>query len=192
MAGAQARFRMRQERAAVDIALLMHSLADTLACGHRSERTVRDMLVLAVDALSDADTGSVVTVAATGHAEPAAGIDERARAVDLAQCRAGSGPWVETARTGTVAQAAITEVRTHWPEFVRSAREYHLRSFLAVPLAGENRVRAVLNLYSHSPLLGDFDAGRLRPFGVAPNRSSGRSCGSARYGRHRQTHREGP
>ncbi|RCW44628.1 GAF domain-containing protein [Halopolyspora algeriensis] len=191
MTAAKTRFRKRQERAGEDVTSVLHALAEVLTCESRNEDNVCDMLGSAVAVLQNADMGSVVTVAATGHAEPAADTDERAHAVDLAQYRAGGGPWLEVARTGTVAQAAITEVRTHWPGFVRSARESRLRSFLSAPLIGEDRVRAVLNLYSHSPLLGDFDAGRLRPFGAAPKRR-GHPCGGARHSHRRDDHREAP
>ncbi|MDR7300244.1 GAF domain-containing protein [Haloactinomyces albus] len=183
------RFRRRNAPADDDIASLLHTLADALLTDDGSERTVHEALVFLVSSLADADMASVTTVETDGRAEPTAYTDERAHAIDLAQYRTQGGPWVEVLRAGTVAQAVLTEVRTHWPEFVRCAREAQVRSFLSAPLVHRERVRATLNLYSYSRMLGDFDAERIRPF-IAVPRARGHPCGGAPRGQRRRTDQE--
>lgn len=189
MAGADTRFRKEHAQAGDDLTSLLRTLAETLLIDDRSEMIVRETLVRLVAALSDADMASVTTVETDGHAKPTAYTDERAHAVDLAQYRSRGGPWVEVLRAGTVAQAVITEVRTHWPEFVRCARESHIHSFLSAPLIRREHVRATLNLYSHSQALGDFDAGRIRPFAAAP-RSGEHPYVRMLYGQRQRTDQE--
>ncbi|NHD15808.1 MULTISPECIES: hypothetical protein [Actinopolyspora] len=69
-----------------------------------------------------------------GHGRTLAATDRCVHRLDGEQHNRGDGPLVEAVRSGRAVRAEITEVRTHWPSFVRGAREEHVHGFLIVPL----------------------------------------------------------
>lgn len=72
---------------------------------------------------------------------------EQAHRLDAVQYEVDDGPSVRAAHTGGLVVADTTQVRLHWPRFVRSAREERVHSFLCAPLTEDGRVAITLNLY---------------------------------------------
>ncbi|WP_433868806.1 GAF domain-containing protein [Saccharopolyspora sp. CA-218241] len=73
--------------------------------------------------------------------------DRRAAAIDDVQFARGDGPCVEAARSGRPVLAAVTEIRTFWPEFARAAREFRIRGVVAVPLVERAELLGTLSFY---------------------------------------------
>ncbi|WP_406691549.1 GAF domain-containing protein [Saccharopolyspora sp. ID03-671] len=104
----------------------------------------------ALRALVDRIPRADMAVLGTTAPEPAVlgHTDERARSLEIAQLRSGTGPSVEVAASQRPVLADLNQIRTYWPDFARRAREFRVHSLLIVPLEPEFPA-GVLSLYAH-------------------------------------------
>ncbi|AHH98019.1 ANTAR domain-containing protein [Kutzneria albida] len=110
---------------------------------------------------------SLTLVRQTG-AHTAAITDERVAELDRQQYSTGQGPCVESARTGKLVRAAISESGERWPGFARAAREAGISSVLAAPLVVDHAYSGALNCYSrHAGGFADLDARLLELYTTA-------------------------
>lgn len=86
-----------------------------------------------------------------GDGRTLAATDRCVHHLDGQQYGHGDGPLVEATRSGRAVRAEITEVRTHWPSFVRRAREEHVHGFLIVPLTMGRTSTVAVSCYARSP-----------------------------------------
>ena len=103
-----------------------------------------------VEVIPDADLAGVTLIRADGPVTAAA-TDTVVGEIDAAQYRAGSGPCLEAAATGTLVRADVATAHERWPEFARSAMGAGVVSYLSAPLAIDARHAGALNIYGRRP-----------------------------------------
>lgn len=77
--------------------------------------------------------------------------DVRTLIVDSDQYQAGDGPCLHAARTGEIVRVDAIASDRRWPDFVASARQENIYSFLAAPLYSTRTRFGSLNLYGETP-----------------------------------------
>jgi GAF domain-containing protein len=133
-----------------DVAMAMHELAHLLVSDESIELTLRRVSDLAARVIDDCDAAGV-TLVDNGGWVTAAWTDERTLAVDRGQYERGDGPCLQAIRDADIVRLDVDEAEERWPDFVRDARAYDVRSFLAAPLLLRGEPIGALNLYSAKP-----------------------------------------
>lgn len=111
---------------------------------------LRMLVSLAADAI-DGAASCGVTVAVAQRTFTAVHSDVRTLIVDSDQYQVGDGPCLHAARTGEVVRVDAIASDRRWPDFVASARQENIYSFLAAPLYSERTRFGSLNLYGETP-----------------------------------------
>ncbi|MFD1050844.1 ANTAR domain-containing response regulator, partial [Kibdelosporangium lantanae] len=73
--------------------------------------------------------------------------DERALRVDQEQYRAGVGPCLEAAASGRIVRMSMETAEERWADFVASAKQHGVRSYLAAPLRVDQHLSGAINLF---------------------------------------------
>jgi GAF domain-containing protein len=124
------------------------ALAGILVFEQSLEKTLRQILELAVAALSDADEGGIILLEAGGPRTVIATSDTALR-VDSSQYDAVSGgPGLQAYRQQQILRIKSTASDSRWPEFATSADAAGLASTLSVPLLVGGDGLGALNIYS--------------------------------------------
>jgi GAF domain-containing protein len=96
-----------------------------------------------------------LTLQAHGSPATVANSDELALSVDEIQYSTGTGPCLESMRSGEVVHVVDFLGETRWPQFTHNALAHGVRCSLSLPLAGADGVAGALNIYA--PLPDAFD-----------------------------------
>lgn len=129
---------------------LLTALGTTITDDADLSVALRTLVSLAADAI-DGAASCGVTVAVAGRTFTAVHSDVRTLIVDSDQYQAGDGPCLHAARTGEVVRVDAIASDRRWPDFVASARQENIYSFLAAPLYSAHTRFGSLNLYGQTP-----------------------------------------
>jgi GAF domain-containing protein len=129
-----------------DVNSAMADLASALEADPGSVEILDAISAEAVRVVPGADMASITAIREDG-AETLAYTDERALKVDRAQYEAGDGPCLRAAATGKTVRLSTGTAHELWPDFVTSAEQFDVRSYLAVPLRVDDRLSGAINLF---------------------------------------------
>lgn len=105
----------------------------------------------AVDLL-DAAAAGLLLADPDGELQLLASTSERSQLVEVLQLKAGSGPCVESYRTGTVvAVEDLAALSGQWPEFTAAALSQGFRSIHALPMRVYGRTIGAMGLFGDNP-----------------------------------------
>jgi GAF domain-containing protein len=124
----------------------MSDLTTALAADAGSTGVLNAICAEAVRAIPGADMASITTIR-DDDPETAAYTDERALRVDQAQYAAGHGPCLRAAATGEIVRVSIRTASELWPDFVASAKDLGVGSYLAAPLHVDEQLTGAINLF---------------------------------------------
>ncbi|WP_084040501.1 GAF and ANTAR domain-containing protein [Demequina sp. NBRC 110053] len=104
--------------------------------------------------------GGLLLADADGTLQYIASTDRAAAFVEVMQLDAGSGPCIDSYRSGErVSVADIAEERARWPEFSSAAKALGIRSALAIPMKLRGKVIGSMNLFGeHTGRVSERDA----------------------------------
>jgi hypothetical protein len=129
-----------------EVTLAMESLTAMLD----SELDLGQMLQAVCDhvvqVVPGADMASI-TLVREGVPETVASTDQRAVNFDREQYRIGDGPCLRAAETGQPVRVGVGAVGDLWPQFVTSAAQLGVASFLAAPLTVDEDMSGAVNLF---------------------------------------------
>lgn len=129
-----------------DVAGAMAQLTSALETGSDVAEIQDVICAEAVRVVPGADLASITAVRG-GRPETLAYTDERALLVDRAQYEVGAGPCLEAAATGRIVRMSTDTAGERWPEFVISAKQFGVRSYLAAPLRVDDSLSGAINLF---------------------------------------------
>jgi GAF domain-containing protein len=129
-----------------EVADAMVALTSALETGSGAAEIQDVICAEAVRVVPGADMASITAVRDSGP-ETLAFTDERAFQVDQAQYRAGAGPCLEAAASGEIVRMSTDTAGERWSEFVASAKQYGVRSYLAAPLRVDEHLSGAINLF---------------------------------------------
>jgi hypothetical protein len=137
----------------------MRSLAAALDGEPDERELLQQICEHAVRAVPGVESASV-TVVRDDSASTAAGTDDMCATLDLAQYRAGAGPCLEAAETGTLVRTVIDDdAPRRWPAFAAAARDAGMGGVLSAPLALDQTAAGSINCYrSDGAGFADLDA----------------------------------
>jgi GAF domain-containing protein len=126
-------------------------ITDTLVADYDVLDLLHALVEAAVDLLDAADAG-LLLADPHGELQLLASTSERSQLVEILQLKAGSGPCVESYRTGTpVAVADIAAMTGRWPEFKAAALSQGFSSVHALPMRVSGRTIGAMGLFGDKP-----------------------------------------
>lgn len=152
-----------QERALppdLELARRFAETATALAAHPTLDRTLSEVVALAVATVPGADAAGVTIVRDKAVETPAA-TDDVVLACDAAQYATGDGPCLRAMWHDRTVR--VDEMRTdgRWPRFAARAASLGVRSMLACQLSGRPGTLSALNLYAYEPSAFDDRAREL-------------------------------
>lgn len=129
-----------------EVADAMVALTSALETGADATEIQDVICAEAIRVVPGADMASITAVLDAGP-ETLAYTDDRALWVDQAQYRAGVGPCLEAAASGRIVRMSTETAEERWSEFVASAKQYGVRSYLAAPLRVDEHLTGAINLF---------------------------------------------
>jgi transcriptional regulator with GAF, ATPase, and Fis domain len=130
-----------------DVTAALEQLSDVLDQEEELHVVLHRLCHQVVTAIPGADLASVAVVDEDGPRTVSATSDQ-AIDIDQAQYEAGTGPALDSARTGKVVRVVVAdEAATRWPQFVDAARTASVGSYLSAPLFIDKEFSGSLNLY---------------------------------------------
>ncbi|UNO40840.1 GAF and ANTAR domain-containing protein [Streptomyces sp. MST-110588] len=142
----------------LDLLALHRSLADS----EDLDAFLKDLTDRAVESLEHVHSSSV-TLCRHGQVTTAASSDGDARRLDEIQYGENGGPCLTSISEGCEQHVADVHDESRWPEYIRDARAYGVRSVLALPLKDGRACLGALNLYARVPKAfeDEMDTARL-------------------------------
>jgi GAF domain-containing protein len=134
-----------------ELAVVVQTLTETLGGSEDVDEVLDAVCHQIVLLLPDADLASVTLARSGRRPTTAASTDRRATRLEQRQYAAGDGPCLTAARTGRLVRGVTATEEARWPGFVDEADAVGVRSFLAAPLAVDDRLNGALNLFSAAP-----------------------------------------
>jgi GAF domain-containing protein len=126
-------------------------ITDTLVADYDVLDLLHALVESAVDLL-DASAAGLLLADPHGDLQVLASTSERSQLVEILQLRAGSGPCVESYRTGTlVAVPDIAALSGRWPEFQAAALSQGFHSVHALPMRVYGRTIGAMGLFGDKP-----------------------------------------
>lgn len=126
-------------------------ITDTLVADY----DVLDLLHALVESsveLLDAAAAGLLLAGLHGELQVVASTSERSQLVEILQLEAGSGPCVESYRTGTmVVVEDIKALSGRWPEFQAAALSQGFRSVHAIPMRVHGKTIGAMGLFGEQP-----------------------------------------
>lgn len=126
-------------------------ITDTLVADY----DVLDLLHALVESsveLLDAAAAGLLLAGPHGDLQVVASTSERSQLVEILQLEAGSGPCVESYRTGTmVVVEDIKALSGRWPEFQAAALSQGFRSVHAIPMRVHGKTIGAMGLFGEQP-----------------------------------------
>ncbi len=133
-----------------DLAVALHTLTETFGGSEDVDEVLRAVCQQIVRLVPGADLASV-TLDRGGRPSTVASTDPRATRLERRQYAAGDGPCLTAARTQELIRGTTPTDATRWPDFADEAGVVGVRSFLAAPLAVDDRLTGALNLFGSRP-----------------------------------------
>jgi GAF domain-containing protein len=125
------------------------ALADILVTEQSLEKSLRQVLELACEALPGGDEGGITLLEAEGPGTAIA-TSAAARRVDRTQYEAATGgPCLSAYRRQEIMRIDSTATDQRWPDFARIAAGEGLGSTLSIPLVVSGDGLGALNIYCH-------------------------------------------
>jgi GAF domain-containing protein len=91
-----------------------------------------------------------ITLVKDGKGTTAVCTDPEIAVIDEAQYRAGTGPCLDSAKTGEIFGIASTREDQRWPQFSQACVEHGILSTVSLPLVVADRPIGAFNLYASS------------------------------------------
>lgn len=135
------------------------TLADSLVVGFDVIELLQTLVDTCTEVLEVSAAG-LMLADDEGNLGVVASTSEAGHLVDLIQLSSGTGPCVDSYRTGAVVSVAdIAEIRDQWPTFIDTALDQGFHAVHAVPLRLRTEVIGTMNLFSTQPgILDDENA----------------------------------
>jgi len=135
------------------------TLADSLVVGFDVVELLQTLVDTCTDVL-EVSTAGLMLADVDGNLGVVASTSEAGHLVDLIQLSSGSGPCVDSYRSGVVVSVPeISALADQWPLFAASALEQGFHAVHAVPLRLRGDVIGTMNLFSTTPgALGEEDS----------------------------------
>ena len=134
--------------------LVFEELGRLTFAEHSLESFLQQVTDAAARVLPDRPSASV-TVLRRAIPSTVAASDPLAVVLDEAQYRAGGGPCLEAATTGSPAEVVDTAAERRWAEFAALAAGHGFGSVFSYPLPPHEQLSAGLNIYSPRPRAAD-------------------------------------
>lgn len=126
-------------------------ITDTLVADYDVLDLLHALVEASVDLL-DAAAAGLLLADPHGALQVLASTSERSQLVEILQLEAGSGPCVESYRTGTpVVVEDIRSLSGRWPEFQAAALSQGFRSVHAVPMRVHGKTIGAMGLFGEHP-----------------------------------------
>ncbi|GAA4743984.1 GAF and ANTAR domain-containing protein [Modestobacter marinus] len=138
---------------------------------HSLESVLQKVTDLAARVLPG-DPVTSVTIVSQGRSSTVAASDPLARDLDLVQYAQGSGPCLQAATTGVLAELLDTGSDPRWGSFPQVAADRGCRGVFSFPLPPQELISGGLNVYARSPRPLDEEtrrvAARFAAYAVVP------------------------
>lgn len=129
----------------------MQKIRDILLDGVSVDYVLQAVCREVASAVPGADLVGITMIDAdSARPNTAASTDPRVNDIDDDQYRAHEGPCLEAAHTGRMVRARVDDAAERWPRFAARAAGSEIKSFLAAPLALDDRNLGSLNIYGYS------------------------------------------